>query len=196
MNTKITCLLASACAIGVCGLAQAQTNQPSSNTAPLQTQYPQSDQSGAQPIPNATGQTMQGLPVDQQMTVSGVQVMCGGIGSDESDPRYANYPAKIEVAGGYGQWVGDNDISIAGAQNISAHCSGPWFMAQLPAGSYTISVTHGTATHTAHMSVAGNGNQHKIVVRFPELQRGKDDGEGPYTGQQQTNSVTPNSSSL
>jgi hypothetical protein len=134
----------------------------------------------------------QALPVDQETTVSGVQVMCGGVGSDESDPRYANYPAKIEVAGGYGQWLGDNDISIAGAQNVSTHCRGPWFMAQLQPGSYTVTVKHGATTHTARLSVAANG-QHKIVVRFPELQQGKDDGQGSYSGQQQNNG-NPNSS--
>ena len=136
------------------------------------------------PAPAMSDSTAQGLPVDQETTVSGVQVMCGGIGSDESDPRYANYPAKIEVAGGYGQWLGNNDITIAGkGQNIAAHCRGPWFMAQLQPGSYTVTVsTRGASPKTVHMSVATSG-QHKIVVRFPELQKGKDDGRGSFTGQ-------------
>jgi hypothetical protein len=157
MNMKFAgLLLTSACAIGLCGAAQS-TNAMSPASA------------------------MQPIPVDQETAVSGVQVMCGGIGSDESDPKYANYPAKVEVAGGYGQWLGDNDIAISGAQNVSAHCTGPWFMAQLQPGRYTVSVTHGTTTHTARLTVAANG-QHKIVVRFPKLDVGKDDGQAPASG--------------
>jgi hypothetical protein len=186
MNTRFaSLLLTSACAVGICGVAMAQNmNTPAQ-----------------QPAPAPAGQTAaapgmeQGLPVDQQTTVAGTQVMCGGIGSDESDPRYANYPAKIEVAGGYGQWVGDNDITIAGhGQNVAAHCRGPWFMAQLAPGSYNVTIHHGSISHTARLSVAANG-QHKIVVRFPELQRGKDDGQGQFSGQQTNNGQqTPNSS--
>jgi hypothetical protein len=181
-------LLSTACAAGIGGAAMAQTapaEQPA--TAPMQDQ-----QTTPAPAAQATPGAAQGLPVDQETTVSGVQVMCGGIGSDESDPRYANYPAKIEVAGGYGQWVGDNDITIAGkGQNVAAHCRGPWFMAQLQPGSYSVTINHGTISHTARLSVAANG-QHKIVVRFPELKRGKDDGQGSYSGQQMNTGQTPN----
>ena len=63
-------------------------------------------------------------------------------------------------------------------------------MAQLQPGRYTVSVTHGTTTHTARLYVAANG-QHKIVVRFPELDRGKDNGRGP--GESMNNPV-PSSS--
>lgn len=181
MNTKYaTLLLSTACAIGLSGAALAQdATSTTSNTAAA--------------TPMQTG-GMQSLVEDQATNVSGVQVMCGGIGSDESDPKYAGYPAKIEVAGGYGQWVGNNDITVAGeGLNIAAHCRGPWFMAQLQPGRYRVTAAHGTLSHTASLSVAANG-QHKIVVRFPELQRGKDDGQGPYTGQQMNNGQTPDSS--
>jgi hypothetical protein len=182
MKTKFgSLLLSSACAVGICSVATAQdmnsSAQPSPAAAPMQQSAPDN---------SAAPADAQALPVDQEATVSGVQVMCGGTGSDESDPRYANYPAKIEVAGGYGQWVSDNDITIAGSQNVSAHCRGPWFMAQLQPGSYTVTVKHGATTHTARLSVAASG-QHKIVVRFPELKRGKDDGQGAYSGQQMDN---------
>lgn len=170
-------LLTSACLIGLNGMALAQSaSSMSQQSAPPQSSMAQQPTSGMQP-----------LPVDQETAVSGVQVMCGGIGSDESDPKYANYPAKIEVAGGYGQWLGGNDIAISGAQNVSAHCTGPWFMAQLQPGHYKVSVTHGTTTHTARLDVAANG-QRKIVVRFPELAKGKDNGQGPG----ESNSAAPN----
>lgn len=193
MNTRFASLLLStACAAGIGGAAMAQTapsEQPA--TAPMQTQEQQTTPASADQSAAALS-AAQGLPVDQETTVSGVQVMCGGIGSDESDPRYANYPAKIEVAGGYGQWVGDNDITIAGkGQNVAAHCRGPWFMAQLQPGSYSVTINHGTISHTARLSVAANG-QHKIVVRFPELKRGKDDGQGSYSGQQMNTGQTSN----
>jgi hypothetical protein len=185
MNTKFaSLLLSSACAVGICGVAMAQnmSGAQSAQQPPAMQQTPVAPQNGQMPQP--AGGNDQALPSDQEATVSGVQVMCGGIGSDEADPRYANYPAKIEVAGGYGQWLGDNQIVISGdGQNITAQCKGPWFMAQLQPGRYTVSVTHGATSHTARLSVAANG-QHKIVVRFPELQKGKDDGTGPYTGQQ------------
>jgi hypothetical protein len=179
MNTRFAgLLLTSACLIGLNGTVMAQSASPMpQQAAPQQSSMAQ---------PPASG--MQTLPVDQETAVSGVQVMCGGIGSDESDPKYANYPAKVEVAGGYGQWLGGNDITISGAQNVSAHCTGPWFMAQLQPGHYKVSVTHGTATHSARLDVAANG-QHKIVVRFPELAKGKDNGQGPG----ESNSTAPNS---
>lgn len=188
MNTKFaTLLLSTVCAAGIGGMAMAQDmNAPAQQPAAA----PMSQTAAA---PGAA----QGLPVDQETTVAGTQVMCGGIGSDESDPKYASYSAKIEAAGDYGQWLGDNDLTIAGnGQNISAHCRGPWFMAKLAPGSYKVTVNHGTLSHTASLSVAANG-QHKIVVRFPELKRGKDDGQGPYSGQQinqPANPPTPSSS--
>jgi hypothetical protein len=173
MNTKLaSLLLASVCAIGLCGTAAAQNMNPPAQSAA----------SASQPATSGGTSAMNAIPVDQKTTVSGVQVMCGGIGSDEADPRYANYPAKIEVAGGYGQWLGNNDITIAGqGQNIATHCSGPWFMAQLQPGGYTVTVTHGTASHTARLRVAQSG-QRKIVVRFPKLQNGKGDGTTPSPG--------------
>jgi hypothetical protein len=183
MNTKFaSLLLSSACAVGICGVAMAQNM--SGAQSGQQTTQPMAPQNGQMPQNDNASGNAQALPADQETTVSGVQVMCGGIGSDEADPRYANYPAKIEVAGGYGQWLGDNQIAISGSgQNITAQCKGPWFMAQLQPGRYTVSVTHGATSHTARLSVAASG-QHKIIVRFPELKKGKDDGEGPYTGQQ------------
>lgn len=187
MNTKFaSLLLSSACAVGICSVAMAQNMsgaQPEQQQPQITQQKPMPPQNSQMPQNDATAASAQSLPADQETTVSGVQVMCGGTGSDEADPRYANYPAKIEVAGGYGQWLGNNRIAISGGgQNITAQCSGPWFMAQLQPGRYTVSVTHGTTSHTARLSVAANG-QHKIVVRFPELQKGKDDGAGKYTGQ-------------
>jgi hypothetical protein len=182
MNAKFAqLLLTSACAVGLCGAAAAQSMSPPPNSqAPATTQQPAMAQQ--------SGSAMQSLPVDQQTSVSGVQVMCGGIAADESDPKYANYPAKVEVAGGYGQWLGDNDISISGAQSVSAHCTGPWFMAQLQPGRYTVSVTHGSTTHTARLTVAANG-QHKVVVRFPHLEKGKGPNESNAPGM---NNPAPN----
>lgn len=197
----VSMLAASACAIGL-GAAQAQpqpqgASQPGA-AAPQQDMQQQSvpqqsysqyqgqqgQQTEPQNIPNQmSGAAMQGLPIDQETQVDGVQVMCGGIGSDESDPRFSQYPAKIEVAGGYGQWLGNNDIDISGSgQNISAHCSGPWFAAQLQPGSYSVTVTtRGASPKTVRLNVSGEG-QRKVVVRFPELQQGKDTGQGAYTG--------------
>src|ERR1700761_3074609 len=114
MNMSITSvLLASACAAGIGGAAMAQdmsqTAPQQPQTQPQTMQQPVTQQPAMQqPAQSAPMQSAasaggaQSLPVDQETTVSGVTVMCGGIGSDESDPRYANYPAKIEVAGGYG----------------------------------------------------------------------------------------------
>lgn len=197
MNTKFaTLLLSTVCAAGIGGMAMAQTPpaQPVAQPTPVSEQAaPAAAPAPAAPMAAAPAQ---GLPVDQETTVSGTQVMCGGIGKDESDPTYASYSAKIEAAGGYGQWLGDNDLTIAGnGQNIVAHCRGPWFMAKLAPGSYKVTVNHGTLSHTASLSVAASG-QHKIVVRFPELQKGKDDGQGQFSGQQMNNGQTPPSSSM
>jgi len=90
----------------------------------------------------AQAQNTERLPVDRPTQVDGIKAACTGIGNgEEEETRWTGYPFKLETVGGYGQWLGDQDVTVHGnGTDISVHCAGPWLLMGLQPGRYEATV--------------------------------------------------------
>jgi hypothetical protein len=111
------------------------------------------------------------LPMDREIPQGGgIAVVCTGVGfTSREDPRWAEYPLKIEVAGAEGQFLGNVTIAIEreGASLVRVGCGGPWVLARLSPGSYTVSAEYEGETTSQRVNVPGDG-QGRVILRFPD----------------------------
>lgn len=116
------------------------------------------------------------LKVHQTANVAGHQVMCGGASLDDQAQMDAkSYPVTLKMVGGYGQWLGQERVSVNGksGEQISLQCEGPWVMMQLPPGQYQATAEiSGASAKTQKFTVANGGNR-EVIFRFPEKMAGK-----------------------
>lgn len=103
-----------------------------------------------------------------QTSASGLQYVCTGIAESKFDPQWEAFPLKLVVATVEGDYFGDFTASIAdgsGTTVFDAHCLAPWMLVNLPAGSYTATLTtRGTFEKTVDVEI-GSG-QNEITVHF------------------------------
>ncbi len=113
------------------------------------------------------------MPNDEPVQMNGVKYACTGVGDDaKEDPRWAEFAMRIEFANRDAEYLADVTVSVTDAKGEKlfedARCDSPWFLADLPAGKYTIAATVEGVTKTAKFTSPKSG-QSRIVVRFPEL---------------------------
>ena len=115
----------------------------------------------------------QTLPIDEPTTINGIEVACTGVGDDaNTDPRWPQYPVRIEFANANAEYLADLDITISDARGgvlFTVRCDSPWFLAKLPPGKYMVAGTfEERLTKTAKFTAPARG-QARIIVRFPEV---------------------------
>ena len=112
----------------------------------------------------------QELVVDAEMTVSGIDVACTGVGDEaNSDARWPTYAVRIEFAGPGGEYLSDLDLSVAdnrGQVILQAHCNGPWFLARLEPGRYEIEATSTSGEMRSARFSAPSHGQSRTILRF------------------------------
>ena len=100
-----------------------------------------------------------------------------GIGLSEQDrAASSSYPVALKTVGGYGQWLGNQDITISarGRQIAAVHCQGPWLLMKLEPGSYRATVrVQNAAAKTVTFNVPRSGRR-EVMVRFPRKMEGRD----------------------
>jgi hypothetical protein len=120
-------------------------------------------------------QVPQLLVLDTPTEVNGIETVCTGIDSDSrDDPRWAAYSLRLEFAAGSRAYVSDETVGVTGGgTTLQVRCPGPWLLAKLPAGKYSVVATvEGGATKTANVSVPKSG-QLRAVLHFPEVPAGE-----------------------
>jgi hypothetical protein len=113
------------------------------------------------------------IPMDQPVTVSGVDTVCTGIGADaQHDPRWGAYPIRIEFSNGASQYLSDAHVELATAEGkelAALDCDGPWVLFKLPAGRYKVTATlidqPGGGRSSAIFSPPASG-QKRVVLGF------------------------------
>jgi hypothetical protein len=128
-------------ALGLCGTAFAQDDQP-------------------------MGPGPAGAPIDQIVDEGGIQTACTGVGSAKDDPRFQGWPAQIEFSNSGTQYLSGVHIVISrnGETLRDTVCNGPWFLVR-GSGTYQVKGSfEGMQDKSAHFSASG---PHKrIVLQF------------------------------
>jgi hypothetical protein len=103
---------------------------------------------------------------------SGVSFMTGGVGlvaRQELASQAGQYNLHLEFAyAPEGEYLSEVQVDINDARGnnvLSTRTDGPWLLARLPAGSYTVKASYGSVTRTQQVAVGG-GKRH-LVMRFP-----------------------------
>ena len=111
------------------------------------------------------------LPIDTPTMVNGTMAACTGIGlGARDDPRWRDFPLRVEIAGKDGQYLGDAVVEVKGrglSEELTLRCSGPWVLVGVPAGDYDVTVHagHDGPMRTAHVRVGDS--QKRLVMHFP-----------------------------
>ena len=109
------------------------------------------------------------LRFDTPTVMNGIELVCTGIGREvRADPAWEAYALKIEVAGAEGQFLGNVEIAVERDSEsvVELVCGGPWILAQLEPGAYTVTATFEGASRSAAANVPPSG-QTQLVLRFP-----------------------------
>ena len=113
------------------------------------------------------------LPMDQPITVNGIDTACSGIGdAPKQDPRWAAYPIRVEFSNGGQQYLSGAHITLSqgGKTLTSFDCSGAWVLFKVPAGNYKVSATitdqPGAGERSAMFSPPATG-QKRVIIDFP-----------------------------
>jgi hypothetical protein len=93
------------------------------------------------------------MPMDNPISIDGVQTVCTGIGDEaQKDPRWLAYPVRIEFSNGGAQYLSGAHVvlsSLGGKTMAALDCEGPWVLFQVGPGTYKV-----TATLTGQQSAA------------------------------------------
>ena len=101
-----------------------------------------------------------------------VAYMSGGIGDEEEArlmARQNEFNLKVLFTINEGNYLANVDVGITdskGAKVVQTVAGGPYFMANLPAGQYTISASHEGKTMTRKVQVGSKGLRSEHI-RFP-----------------------------
>lgn len=113
------------------------------------------------------------LPMDNPISIDGIQTVCTGIGDEaQHDPRWLAFPIRIEFSNGGAQYLSGAHVvlsSSAGKPLAALDCAGPWVLFQVGPGSYKVTATltggQGGGTVSASFSPPAKG-QKRVVLDF------------------------------
>jgi len=116
------------------------------------------------------------LPMDTPVPINGVEAVCTGIGSGKDDPRWAEYPIRVEFSNGAAQYLAGVHVELAAkkqGQIASLDCAGSWVLFRLPPGSYKVTAEltgqPGAQPHSAMFTTSGSPPQKRVEVQFPKI---------------------------
>jgi hypothetical protein len=102
----------------------------------------------------------------------GITFVSGGIGLDAKERLQAqsgDYNLRLIFTLAEGNYLADVDVALSDARGnrILQHTAdGPFFMAKLPAGQYTVTATYAGKTQTRRVNVGSRG-LHTTYLRWP-----------------------------
>jgi hypothetical protein len=127
-------------------------------------------------VAGAAGADPTRIPLDQSITVGGIDVACTGIGQTKSDPKWQAYPVRVEFADPHQAYLANETLSLADAKGhelLQVSCEGPWVLLKLPVGkSFKVTASladQPAAPRTASVRAPAHG-QARFVIVFPDAQ--------------------------
>ena len=115
-------------------------------------------------LPAVASAASSSLPVEIQSS-KGISFYNGGVGLGERGMMPQLYPLKIVLATDKGLYLNDAEIVVSrgGEEVLSVRANnGPWVVADLPPGSYTLRATLEGRTATASVKVSAGAK--KVVI--------------------------------
>ena len=114
------------------------------------------------------------LPMDRPVQMNGLETVCTGIGESKDDPRWKDYPIRIEFSNGGAQYLSGAAVKISHGANpvVSFDCPGAWVLLKGAPGDYRVdaSIDGSQAKPVSAPFKMGDGAQKRIVLRFPDFQ--------------------------
>ncbi len=116
--------------------------------------------------------TMAQTAPEKTATQNGVSFISGGIGMDSEErlkAREKEFNLKLVFTLVEGNYVADVGVTIknaAGKTMVEHVADGPFFMAKLPAGAYSVTAAYEGKTQTRKVSVR-DGRLHTEHIRWP-----------------------------
>ena len=115
----------------------------------------------------------QSSPRGDSRSASNVEFTSGGVGlaaRQQLASQSGQYNLHLEFAyAPEGEYLSEVQVDISDSRGnsvLSTRTDGPWLLAKLPAGIYTVKARYGDVTRTQQVNVGGGGKRH-LVVRFP-----------------------------
>lgn len=115
------------------------------------------------------------LPMDTPVPVNGIEAVCTGIGSGKDDPRWMEYPVRVEFSNGAAQYLAGVHLELASGRGAiaSLDCDGSWVLFRLPSGTYKVTAEltgqPAAGPHSATFTTSGNPPQKRVEVQFPRI---------------------------
>lgn len=113
------------------------------------------------------------VPLDRETTVGGIGVGCTGIGQTKNDPKWKDYPVKLEFADAQRALLANEVVTVSadGAPVAEVACEGPWLLLKLPAGkAYQVEARLAQSSagpRSASVKAPAHG-QATFVLTFPD----------------------------
>ena len=110
------------------------------------------------------------FPMDTPQIMRTIEAVCTGVGADvRSDPRWATYPLRVEVAGASGEFLGAVQVTLTKGDEAlaSINCGGPWVLFKLMPGPYSVTAEFAGVSKTAQVNVGASG-QARVILRFAD----------------------------
>jgi len=117
------------------------------------------------------------LPMDQPITLNGIETVCTGIGDEAMhDPRWPAYPIRVEFSNGGAQYLSGAHFVLKDADGkalTSLDCDGPWVLLKLPAGKDYIAAASfpddpDDGVRSGRFTVPSH-KQKRVVLAFPHI---------------------------
>lgn len=87
-------------------------------------------------------QELDELPMDEPATRDGIETVCTSIGIEsQEDPRWRDYPVRVEFFNRSLQWTAGADVILSSADGktlTAFNCQGVWVLFKLPPGKYKV----------------------------------------------------------
>jgi hypothetical protein len=114
------------------------------------------------------------MPMDNPVTINGIDTVCTGIADSKDDPRWTSYPVRIEFSNGGAQYLAGAHVTLSkgGKDLTSVDCAASWVLFRIPAGSYEVNATilnSQAKPKTAKFAAPATG-QKRVVLMFPDFQ--------------------------
>lgn len=115
------------------------------------------------------------LPMDTPITMDGIETVCTGIGSSKDDPRWLEYPVRVEFSNGGAQYLAGAHVNLSreGRTLASFDCIGSWVLFRLPKGNYKVEATltgqQGGGPRSAAFATTGEPPQKRVVIQFSHI---------------------------